>query len=238
MSGKITAVIPVRKGSQRVPLKNVKPFGDTNLLTLKIQTLKKVKNLDKIVVSSDDDDMLKIAEDLGVDTHKRTDEFASSSCPNYLFWQNLAMDACQTEYFMLANCVAPFINVKSYETMIDEFRKGLDGVEVNGKKVHYDSLCSVDKAKDFIWDNDTKECINYKRSEAPNSQNLPNWVKLTFGVCIAKTEDVIKYKNIMGLKPNFYILNQLEAMDIDTMYDFDLCETCFKNNFDGIKELI
>lgn len=231
MSGQITAVIPVRKGSQRVPLKNVKPFGDTNLLTLKIQTLKKVKNLDKIVVSSDDDDMLQIAKDLGVDTHKRENMYASSSCPNYLFWQNLAMDACQTEYFMLANCVAPFINVTSYETMIDEFKKGVN-------ENTYDSLCSVDKAKDFIWNNDTKECVNYNASQAPNSQNLPNWVKLTFGVCIAKTEDVIKYKNIMGLKPNFYILNQLEAMDIDTMYDFDLCETCFKNNFDGIQELI
>ena len=28
----ITAVVAVRKGSQRVPNKNIKPFGDSNLL--------------------------------------------------------------------------------------------------------------------------------------------------------------------------------------------------------------
>ena len=37
----MTAVVAVRKGSQRVPNKNVKDFGDTNLLEMKLNVLKK-----------------------------------------------------------------------------------------------------------------------------------------------------------------------------------------------------
>ena len=57
---KLTAVIPVRKGSQRVKNKNLKPFADSTLLDIKIETLKKVIGLDEIVVSSDSQEMLDI----------------------------------------------------------------------------------------------------------------------------------------------------------------------------------
>ena len=67
---KITAVIPVRKGSVRVKNKNLKPFANTNLLELKINQLKQVKLVDDIVVSSDCDTMLSIAESHGIKTHK------------------------------------------------------------------------------------------------------------------------------------------------------------------------
>jgi CMP-N-acetylneuraminic acid synthetase len=39
---KIVAVIPIRKGSQRVKNKNFKPFGNKNLLIHKIEMLKKL----------------------------------------------------------------------------------------------------------------------------------------------------------------------------------------------------
>ena len=59
--GKLIAVVPVRAGSQRVKDKNIKPFANSNLLTLKLQTLKNVANIDRIIVNSDSDDMLDIA---------------------------------------------------------------------------------------------------------------------------------------------------------------------------------
>ena len=72
MKPKLTALIPVRKGSERVINKNIKPFGDSSLLELKICTLKKINYIDDIVVNSDCDTMLGIAKDMGVfDAQKR-----------------------------------------------------------------------------------------------------------------------------------------------------------------------
>ena len=39
----ITAVVAVRSGSQRVIDKNIKSFGNSNLLEMKLNILKKVK---------------------------------------------------------------------------------------------------------------------------------------------------------------------------------------------------
>ena len=47
---KITAVIPIRSGSQRVKDKNLRAFADTNLMELKIKNLLQVPELTSIVV--------------------------------------------------------------------------------------------------------------------------------------------------------------------------------------------
>ena len=75
---KVTAVIPVKKTSTRCENKNIRTFSDSSLLKLKINTLKKVKNLDHIIVSSDDDFILEIAENMNVGIHKREAQFCTN----------------------------------------------------------------------------------------------------------------------------------------------------------------
>ena len=74
---KIIAVVPVRKGSERVKNKNFKKFSNKNLLIYKILTLKKVKNLDDIIINTDSDKAISIAKKLGVSFFRREDYFAS-----------------------------------------------------------------------------------------------------------------------------------------------------------------
>ena len=59
----IVAFLPMRKGSERVPNKNIKTFANINggLAFIKIQQLLKVKAIDKIIVSTNDADVKKIA---------------------------------------------------------------------------------------------------------------------------------------------------------------------------------
>ena len=80
-NGKIAAVIGVRKGSERIVNKNIKPFNDTSLLENKIKTLKKVKNLEEIVVSTDCEKMFKLAQQLGVVAVTRPEYYTSDECP-------------------------------------------------------------------------------------------------------------------------------------------------------------
>jgi CMP-N-acetylneuraminic acid synthetase len=52
----ISIVVPVRKGSQRVKSKNTKPFSrdGKSLIQLKVEQLLKIKNVDEIVITTDD----------------------------------------------------------------------------------------------------------------------------------------------------------------------------------------
>lgn len=57
---RITAVIPIRSGSQRVKDKNLRKFGDTTLMELKIKNLLQVPDLDKVIVNTNSDEAINI----------------------------------------------------------------------------------------------------------------------------------------------------------------------------------
>ena len=59
---KVTAVIPIRSGSQRVKDKNLRKFGDTTLMELKIKNLIEVPELDKVIVNTNSDEAINIVK--------------------------------------------------------------------------------------------------------------------------------------------------------------------------------
>ena len=57
---KITAVIPIRSGSQRVKDKNLRPFANTTLMENKIEMLLNVPELDSIVVNTNSEEAIEM----------------------------------------------------------------------------------------------------------------------------------------------------------------------------------
>ena len=72
----LVAVVPVREGSQRVKNKNLRKFNKKNLLIYKIEKLKKIKNIDEIIINTDSEEAIEIAKDLKVSFWKRAKYFA------------------------------------------------------------------------------------------------------------------------------------------------------------------
>ena len=63
---KLVAVVPIRKGSQRVKNKNLREFSGKNLLIHKINLLKELSGIDDIIVNTDSDDAISISKKLNV----------------------------------------------------------------------------------------------------------------------------------------------------------------------------
>ena len=57
---RITAVIPIRSGSQRVKDKNLRPFANTTLMENKIEMLLNVPELDSIIVNTNSEKAIEI----------------------------------------------------------------------------------------------------------------------------------------------------------------------------------
>lgn len=57
---KITAVIPIRSGSQRVKDKNLRSFAGTTLMENKIEMLLNVPELDSIIVNTNSEQAIEI----------------------------------------------------------------------------------------------------------------------------------------------------------------------------------
>ena len=211
---KVVAVIPIRKGSERVINKNLRAFADTNLLQLKIDTLKSVSFIDEIIVNTDSEEAITIAMDNGISYHRREAYFASSQCSGSDYFEYLAK-VTDSDIFAYCPVTSPFISVQTIEKCFEEFN-------MNTKA---DCVATVSPVKEFLWLNN--EPINYQRSKAPNSQNLPDIVALNFGCSFIFRENLIKNKNIIGLKPQFIITNDIEAIDIDTPLDFCIAEQLY-----------
>ena len=74
--------------------------------------------------------------------------------------------------------------------------------------------------------------LNYNSIKAPNSQDLPNnYFSLTFGINIISRKNMIKFKNIVGKKPKFIVLNKLESTDINDKTDFKIAQMLYKKTF-------
>ncbi|WP_434637941.1 pseudaminic acid cytidylyltransferase [Sulfurimonas sp. NW7] len=70
------AIIPARGGSKRIPKKNIKDFFGKPLIAYSIQTALESKLFDKIIVSTDDEEIAKVAKRYGVEIINRPKELA------------------------------------------------------------------------------------------------------------------------------------------------------------------
>ncbi|HKJ06209.1 MAG TPA: hypothetical protein VJ970_01950 [Flavobacteriaceae bacterium] len=211
---KITAVIPVRKGSQRVPEKSFRPFANSNLLKLKIEKLKQAACFDDIVVNTDSEKAIKIAKKSGVNYHRREPFYASSQCSASDFFHHIG-NSTQTDVFAYTPVTVPFIKSKTYQKCVENFKTD------NG----HDSFATVTLMKHHMWLNG--EPLNYELDKQPNSQNLPNIYAINWGLCLIHKEDLLQYKNVIGKNPEFVQLSSIEGIDIDTPLDFFIAEQVY-----------
>ena len=216
---KLVAVVPVRKGSQRVKNKNLRKFSDTNLLTFKIETLKKVKRINKIIINTDSEEAIEIAKKNNVDYKVREKYYASSECSNSEFWSHIAKQT-KSDFILFTNCTSPLITVKTYNEIIDSFDISYPS---------HDSVNTVSAIKEFLYLNKTP--LNFDPNKAPNSQDLPNVIKLNFAVNILQKETMFKKKSVVGYKPSFYTLNDIESLDIDTEDEFEYAEFLYEKYY-------
>lgn len=216
---KITAIIPVRKGSKRVKFKNVREFGESNLLEMKIHTLKKINRISEIIVSTDCDEMEQISKDLGVIVHKRKEYYASDECPNHKYWKHIAESVGTHSNFMMVNCVSPLLTEGQINKFIDSY------IENN-----YKSAVTSTKHKKFFYNSITNKPINFNSYKAPNSQLLNPLNEITFGLCIANRQEIIESECIYGKYPMFFELDSVSGIDIDTPSEFISAELFKINN--------
>ena len=128
---KSVAIIPARGGSKRIPMKNIKLFAGKPIITYSIEAAIKSELFDRVIVSTDDEEIATIAESFGAeipfmrpkslsDNHTGTNEVLKHA----IHW--LKENRYPPEYVCCIYATAPFIQV-SY------LKKGFDKL-INSEK--------------------------------------------------------------------------------------------------------
>ena len=202
------AVIPMKLNNERLLNKNTKKFTNGKPLCSYIfNALSKVKNIDEIYVYCSDETIIGYLPENIKFLKRSTDLDKNTSTMNDVL--NAFIDDIDADIYVLAHATAPFVKTSTFE-------KCIDLVKYN----NYDSAFSVRKVKEFLWKNGKP--INYKLENIPRTQDLPEIYKETCGFYIFEKDIIKKYNRRIGNKPYMCEVNDLEAIDIDDQFDFDI----------------
>ena len=186
------------------------------MFEIKLKSLKRVALIDEIIVSTDSETAIKIAKKHKIQYHRREKYFASSKCSNSEFFENLAK-SIEGDFLMYTPCTAPLIKSTTIQKFLKKFLSIYPKI---------DSMNTINYVKEHLWLN--HKPLNYNPLNSPNTQDLPNIMKLTYGINIISRKKMIAKKNVIGDKPFFYEINDLESIDIDNPVDFVFAEHLYK----------
>ena len=85
---KVFAFVFARGGSKGLPRKNVLPLGGKPLIAHSIDVAKQVEGVERIFVSTDDDEIKCIAKKFGAEVIDRPEELASDKAPELEAWRH------------------------------------------------------------------------------------------------------------------------------------------------------
>lgn len=108
----VVAVIPARGGSKAIPRKNLCPVGGVPLVARAILAAKAAPEVDRVIVSSDDSDILTVAEAYGAEGLRRpaeisTDSATSESALLHVI-ETLSAQGARPDVLVFLQCTSPF----------------------------------------------------------------------------------------------------------------------------------
>jgi len=214
------AIIPARGGSKRLPRKNILDLNGKPLIAYSIEAGLKNKYIDKVIVSSNDDEILNISKKFGSNTIKRPDELASDTATTFDAIKYTINNTDNYDYIVLLQPTSPLRNEKHIDEAIELLNDKSADVIV--------SVCEMEHSP--LWSNTLDKSLsmnNFLRDEVLNlrSQDLEKYYRLNGAIYICKTERLLKEKTFF-IKNNIYayIMSRKDSVDIDDEIDFKLAE--------------
>ena len=173
MNKTFLAIIPARGGSKRLPRKNILDLCGKPLISWSIEAALKSKYISKVVVSSDDEEILNISSNFGADIIKRPYELANDTATTFDAIKHTINNLEKYDYIVLLQPTSPLRNEKHIDEAIELLEeKQADGIV---------SVCEMDHSP--LWSNTLPEDGNMRgflREEILNkrSQDLEKYYRL------------------------------------------------------------
>lgn len=221
---KFLAIIPARGGSKRLPRKNVLDLCGKPLIAYTIEAALKSKYIDKVIVSSDDEEILNISSNFGADIIKRPIDLANDTATTFDTIKHTIDNFEKYDYIVLLQPTSPLRNEKH----IDEAIQLLE--EKNADSII--SVCEMDHSP--LWSNTLPKdgnMSNFLKDEILNkrSQDLEKYYRLNGAIYICKTSKLLEEKSFILKKKIFaYIMDRKNSIDIDEKVDFDIAKILIK----------
>jgi len=223
---KILAIIPARGGSKGIPGKNIKIIAGKPLLAWTIETALQSKSIQRVIVSTDNDTIGKIAKEYGAEVPfmrpKKYAQDSTSDMPVYLHTLNWLAENENyiPEIIVWLRPTSPLRTAEDIENAIK--------IMCNENPDWVRSVCKVEHHPYWMYeiiDNKLKPVTKgINISDYLQRQLLPDVYRLNGAIDIVKATTIISDKLMYSGEMTPYIMPYDRSIDIDTILDFKLAE--------------
>lgn len=217
---KCCAFIPVKSQSKRVEGKNFKLLGEKSLYKRLLDKMVDT-NFDEVYVNTDSLEVKEYSHSLGfkvIDRPAFLSEDSANGNDLLLFDADQVPDC---DYYFQIFITAPFLKVETINACIKKLKESKENDSI---------FTSVDKFSWFWFD---KRPINYIPRELPRSQDAKPVIEETTALYGIRRDALISCKCRIGDNPIMYPVDEIEAIDLDTHFDFLIAETVLNNGLNN-----
>lgn len=216
-------IIPARGGSKRIPKKNIKDFHGKPIIAYSIDTALKSGLFQKVMVSTDCEEIKRISLEYGAEvpflrSESNSDDFATTiDVVNEVIKSYQSMGRSFDKLCVLYPC-APFVT-KEDLTRAHQMLEKHDCV-IPVVKFDFPPLRS-------FYISESKLFYKWPDFEKSRSQDLENLYHDAGQWYFIKNEDSF-HSSLMKRSTYPFIMESIRAQDIDTIYDWKLAELKFQ----------
>jgi len=216
---RVLAIIPARGGSKRFQNKNIRILHDKPVITWTIEAAKKSKYIDRMIVSSDDDNIIRISEQYEAEVPFIRPKELSSDTASTIDVIFHAIDffkekGVEFTYVILLQPTSP---LRTHQDIDNAFEL----LEDKTKSVI--SVCETEHPP--LWSNTLPKSLSMKGFIKPElinkrSQDMPKYYRLNGAIYISEVNYLLQHRSFFGQESKAFIMPLTRSVDIDTEMDF------------------
>jgi len=215
----ILALITARGGSKGIPGKNIKPLGGKPLLLWTIDEAKKSQYLDRLILSSDDDAIIKVALEGECEVpFKRPVELAvDTSSSMDVIMHALDQLTERFDYILLLQPTSPFRNVADIDTIIEQC------IDNNAKMMV--SVIEAKKHPAFFFGLQHGKLIPVLGFQQQlRRQDMPKTYEHNGALYLSTTDFLCRVKSYNVPDAHAFVMGGYRSVDIDETVDWEFAE--------------
>ncbi|GMB01707.1 acylneuraminate cytidylyltransferase family protein [Pelosinus sp. IPA-1] len=220
-SKKVLGIIPARGGSKGIPGKNIIDLAGKPLIAWTIEAAKKSKYIDRLVLSSDDDDIIRVATQCGCEVpFKRPDEFAKDNTPGIDPVLHAISMLPGFDYIILLQPTSPLRTAEDIDGCIEYCMIKQANCCI--------SVTEPDKSPFWMYHINSQgilePILQTDNEVATRRQDLPVVYALNGAVYVAKCDWLITNKSFLSKETVGYAMSKDHSIDIDSLRDLQLAK--------------
>lgn len=232
--GNVLGIVPARGGSKSIPRKNIKSFAGKPLIAWAVEILKNSEVVDRVAVSTDDQEIAEIAKKYGAEVpFLRPAEFAQDDSPVFLAIQHALRwfrenDGYWPDSVVLIEPTSPGKQPHHIHDMVKMLEEtGADSVvsvaEVPGVfNPHWQMVRDGDGRLKLFTGGPVRSVIK-RRQELPQTYYRGSAIYVFRPELLFKPEPSLYGEDVRG-----YVIDSKYSFDIDTLEDWELAERQFQ----------